>query len=497
MATITEEELREQRETAKAVLIASYQMYEKSIADMLEKRKGNPMYSEKETEKNLKLMQTMQQDVVQRFVELGFTEDEIKNSVKKGGKKKGIDRSVLEGIMKRETARDEMAEYVEKMKEQQENSRVNDNRSENESELNEYINNSNKKEEKKVNFVNEEIETISLPNKEDVDKKAKQELKERDLEQERKQFENEETETFGSMKLDVDKKQMFGVVKLPSKGECYKNKIKELRVSYLTAYDENMILSPNLYKEGEFLEYIAKNKILDDINVDDLVQGDIEAVIIWLRGTGYGNDYPIIVTDPDTGKEFETSVDLTELKYKKFTLKGDENGYFDFVTPNTKDKIKFKILTNGDNKFLQKLKVKESNKVRIMMLRKYTDELLNAINGNNLVDDDLNEKIVKSVNEIQDEIISKFDESKDLSFIHELTDRLILQTVSINGITDRKYINDYIVSMNIKDASEYRKYVIENTPGINYNIKVERPKSLGGGSVDTFLRLDQFIFVNI
>ena len=42
---------------------------------------------------------------------------------------------------------------------------------------------------------------------------------------------------------------------------------------------------------------------------------------------------------------------------------------------------------------------------------------------------------------------------------------------------------------------EYRKYIIDNEPGIDYNIKVKRPDSLGGGYIDTFLQLDQFIFI--
>ena len=62
MAQISKEELAEQKETAKGVLINSYKMYEKSIADMLKRRKdakdkdGNPIYSEKDTEKALRLI---------------------------------------------------------------------------------------------------------------------------------------------------------------------------------------------------------------------------------------------------------------------------------------------------------------------------------------------------------------------------------------------------------------------------------------------------------
>ena len=478
---LTKEELEEQKQSTKKVLINAYQMYEKSIADMLKVRKekkdkdGNLIYSEKDTEKTLKLMKTMQQDVVDKFVNLGGTEEELKASLK--GKKKNIDRSVLENIMKKNEEKEEMAKYLNQMKDLKFNKPVETNDVKTNSELEDYIVNGKEKDEEPVVKVKEEPEPVK-----DIDVKVPEPVNE---------------PLFTDMKQGTSGKEMFGLVKLPSNGECYKNKIKELRVSYLTAYDENMIFSPNLYKEGEFLEYIAKRKVLDDIDVDDLVQGDIEAIIIWLRGTGYGNEYPIIVTDPESGKEFETNVDLTQLKYRDFKLKGDEDGYFEFVTPNTHDTIKFKMLTNRDEKFLKKLKIKESNKVKIMMLRKYSDELLNAISGNDLIENDIQEKVRKEVEDVHNEIVSKYDEASDFSFTHELTDRLNLQTVSVNGIKDRKYISDYIVNMNIRDASEYRKFIIQNTPGIDYNVKVERPMSLGGGSVDTFLRFDQFIFINI
>ena len=61
----------------------------------------------------------------------------------------------------------------------------------------------------------------------------------------------------------------------------------------------------------------------------------------------------------------------------------------------------------------------------------------------------------------------------------------------------RKYIEDYVYKMNVRDSSALRKYISENEPGIDFNITVERPESLGGGSIRMFLTLDQFIFLNI
>ena len=67
----------------------------------------------------------------------------------------------------------------------------------------------------------------------------------------------------------------FDVIPLPSKGECYDNGKSKIAVSYLTANDENMIVSPNLYRDGMILDYLLKAKIKDkDIDPDELLEGD-------------------------------------------------------------------------------------------------------------------------------------------------------------------------------------------------------------------------------
>ena len=103
--------------------------------------------------------------------------------------------------------------------------------------------------------------------------------------------------------------------------------------------------------------------------------------------------------------------------------------------------------------------------------------------------------MIADLKDIEEVIYSRFKDAEDAYYTHDLTNRLVLSTMSINGITDRNYIANYILNMNLKDAAEYRKYIIDNEPGIDYNIKVKRPDSLGGGYIDTFLQLDQFIFI--
>jgi hypothetical protein len=82
-------------------------------------------------------------------------------------------------------------------------------------------------------------------------------------------------------------------------------------------------------------------------------------------------------------------------------------------------------------------------------------------------------------------------------FNHTLTNRLNLLLMAVDGITDRQYISDFIRKMNVRDSTALRKYMQKNEPGIDYNITIERPESLGGGSFTTFLQLDQFLFLNI
>ena len=102
----------------------------------------------------------------------------------------------------------------------------------------------------------------------------------------------------------------YDIVELPSKGQCYKEKFSRVPVGYLTAYDENFITSPNLYKDGLIIDYLLKHKVMNkDIDIEELISGDVDAITLFLRVTSYGPEYPIIAKDPDTGQEVETVID--------------------------------------------------------------------------------------------------------------------------------------------------------------------------------------------
>ena len=289
----------------------------------------------------------------------------------------------------------------------------------------------------------------------------------------------------------------YDVIQLPSNGQCYKSKMDRVPVAYLTAYDENIITSPNLYKDGLVIDFLLKSKIVNkEINPDDLVSGDVDAITLFLRATSYGPDFPIVVRDPETGEQIDTTVDLTTLKPREFKLVGDENGWFEFETPIKKDKIKFRYLTRKQEKQLQKITELENNGTKAYMLDSERDTLTGAILSDKLISD-ADKKTIKSALAVMEKWSAKLKEVNDSRFNRIVTNSLQLQVMAVNGNTDREFIRKYINSMPARDSLMLRRYINENRPGINFDIEVERPESLGGGSFSTFLNWDDSVFLNI
>ena len=288
----------------------------------------------------------------------------------------------------------------------------------------------------------------------------------------------------------------FDIINLPSKGEGYKDKIKKVSVSYLTAYDENMIVSPNLYRDNLILDYLLQEKLMSkEIDPMDLLEGDRDAIILFLRMNGYGNEYPITATDDATGKEFDSIVDLSKLKMKEFNLKGDSNGWFPFTLPESGVEVKFRFPTHRDTLILERMKTAEDSKLKKAAINNYVSNLETFVENDKSLSVDDKIKVRKAINTLED-WSDKIDDD-GLLFNKMLTNRLNLLVMAVNGITDREYISDFIRKMRVKDSAALRKYMSANEPGIDYTITVKRPEDLGGGSFETFLQLDQFLFLNI
>lgn len=219
----------------------------------------------------------------------------------------------------------------------------------------------------------------------------------------------------------------YDVLPLPSKGLLYPGNKDSIKVEYLTASDENILTSPNLIKSGKVLDVLIERKVKESpVPVDQMLVGDRNAIMIWLRATGYGEMYPVKLTDPMTAEDFETEIDLNDLKTKEIGAQPDENNEFSFDMPKSKAKIKFRMLTVGDEREILQKSEKKS-------------------------------KLTKS------------------PITNLLTSRLEKQVVEINGNRDPNYISKYIQVMPAYDSLKFREYVDEIEPGIDMTVDVEAP----------------------
>lgn len=304
----------------------------------------------------------------------------------------------------------------------------------------------------------------------------------------------EETKIYNN----VDPNAQYDLIPLPSRGECYKVKVDRLPVAYLTAADENLITSPNLYESGNISSILLKKKIMNkNIDVDNLIAGDVDAIMVFLRGTSYGNNFPITATDPKTGEKVDTTVDLSKLKYKPFNLTGDENGFFDYKLPKSGANIKFKFLTKKEEGLLQKLNKRESQGIAVFDINEAIEKIKNALK----TDDKLNDGDRTQIIDISDKLkkwSDKLSSNKQaLPYTKSVTNTMEMQIVSINGNTDRKYIHNYVMNMYASDSLAFRRYVYDNQPGVDFEIDVERPVSMGGGTFKCFLEWDDYVFWHI
>lgn len=226
---------------------------------------------------------------------------------------------------------------------------------------------------------------------------------------------------------DTDLQIGFDTVKLPSKGVFYRNKTEEVVVEYLTSKDEDILTTPSLIENLTLFDVLLKAKIkTKGIEVDELLSGDKNAILMFLRASSYGKDYDVEVTDPFTGKVFKTQVDLTKFKYKEVNELPDENLLFSVELPHRKKLVKFRLLSDSEMK-----------------------------------------KIVKQAENKR--------EAVGTPYLEILSMRLKSSIVSIDGKTDKMYINKFVDAMPAGDSLAIRRRIDEVTPMVDMGYEFTSP----------------------
>jgi len=151
------------------------------------------------------------------------------------------------------------------------------------------------------------------------------------------------------------------VVELPSKGLIYPkdNPLSsgKIEMKYMTAREEDILTNQNYISKGIVLDKLIESLIVSKVNINDIVIGDKNALLVASRVLGYGKDYKFKAYNSDSRQIEEFTVDLTTLKdkiLKKKDLIEEGINEFKYELPHSKTSITFKILTHGDEKKIEK-----------------------------------------------------------------------------------------------------------------------------------------------
>mgnify|MGYP005994964045 FL=1 len=147
------------------------------------------------------------------------------------------------------------------------------------------------------------------------------------------------------------------VISLPSQGKCYpeSNPLSkgQIEIKYMTAKEEEILASQNLIRKGVVLDKLFESIIVDKgVNVDDILIGDKNAIMLATRILGYGKDYNI-ETEDEMGEKESITVDLSKIQTKEvdFEKLNQENKYQ--FTTSTGVVIEYKFLSHGDEKKIE------------------------------------------------------------------------------------------------------------------------------------------------
>ena len=153
-------------------------------------------------------------------------------------------------------------------------------------------------------------------------------------------------------------------VDLPSNGLVYSkdNPLSsgKIEMKYMTAKEEDILTNQNYIKDGSVLDRLLKALIVSkEVNYDDLIVGDKNAIMIAARILGYGADYSFKYENEDITVDLQ---ELTTIPLDESQLVEKNVNKFEYTLPHSNTPITFKLLSNRDDKAV-KAEVKGLRKI--------------------------------------------------------------------------------------------------------------------------------------
>jgi hypothetical protein len=230
-------------------------------------------------------------------------------------------------------------------------------------------------------------------------------------------------------------------VPLPSMGVVYSSdsplfRQETIDIRAMTAKEEDILTSRALIKKGTVITHLLKSCMINkQVDPDEMLSGDRNAIMTAVRITGYGAEYAVEVECPACGEKSKQAFDLAQLPIRRLNINPVAEGanLFEFMLPVSKKRIRFKFLTGADEAELAT--VQERKKKQGMS----TDNLV--------------------------------------------TQRLMFSIQSIDNITDKTKISMFIRNMPARDSLELRKFIDANEPGIEMKSWMDCPSCLDHSEV--------------
>lgn len=215
------------------------------------------------------------------------------------------------------------------------------------------------------------------------------------------------------------------LVPLPSQGLVYPETDvlhgkDSVEIRGMTTREEDILMSRALIRKGTVISELIKSCVVTPgVDVQGLIGGDRNALMVSVRILGYGADYQGSVDCPKCEHKNEIEVNLNDLNIKSLNVHPVEIGTnrFSFRLPVSGKDVVFKFLTGKEE-----------------------EEILATLEA-------------KKKKGIQNDNV--------------ITTRLMHSVVSVGGITDKSKLANFISFMPAKDSVALRHYMDEIEPGID------------------------------
>jgi len=143
------------------------------------------------------------------------------------------------------------------------------------------------------------------------------------------------------------------VIELPSKGLLYSDDSPlssgKVEMKYMTAKEEDILTNVNYLEQGIVIDKLLESLVISDIDHNDLLVGDKNALLIAARVLGYGKDYEIEYL----GRPYTIDLSQLELKVLDESLFSKGKNEFTFKLPTTGTELIFKLLTQNDERKIE------------------------------------------------------------------------------------------------------------------------------------------------